>query len=248
VKRVAALYDIHGNVDALEAALKAAVDTQPDTILFGGDLALGPFPREVMDVVMSLGGDTRFIRGNCDRLVVDAYDGRDLAQLPAQVRDAIEWTARQLDARHRDFLDSMSPTATLDVDGMGDVLFCHATPRSDDEIITVRTPADRVQSMVDGVTARTIVCGHTHMQFDRTVNTTRIVNAGSVGMPSGSPGAHWLLLGSDVTHVRTFYDLEHAADKVRRSAYPTADDFAEHSVLRPGSENEMLVRLDPCAP
>ena len=245
MRRIAALYDIHGNIDALEAALKAAGPAHPEAILFGGDLALGPFPREVLDVVMTLGGDTHFIRGNCDRLVVDAYDGGDLGRLPAQVRDAIEWTARQLDTSHRDFLDALALTTTLTVDRMGDVLFCHATPRSDDEIMTVRTPTERVLPMLDGVAARTIVCGHTHMQFDRAVAGRRLVNAGSVGMPHGAPGAHWLILGSDVTHMRTSYDLEDAAEKIRRSGYPMADDFAEHSVLRPTSEEEMLRRFDP---
>jgi Icc-related predicted phosphoesterase len=243
VNRVAALYDIHGNIFALEAALNAVDAAHADTIVFGGDLALGPFPRAVLDSVMTLGGDTRFIRGNCDRLVVDAVDGRDLSKLPPGVRQAIEWTASQIDTQHRDFLDALPLLSTLNVTGVGDVLLCHATPKSDEEIVTVRTPVGRMRPMIEDVTEKTIVCGHTHMQFDRTVGETRIVNAGSVGMPYGTPGAHWLLLGPDVQLMRTGYDLERAAEAVRHSGYPTAEEFAEYSVLRPSSEEEMLRRF-----
>ena len=243
MKRVAALYDIHGNTAALDAALRAATDMHGDTIVFGGDLALGPFPREVLDRVMMLGADSRVIRGNCDRLVVDAYDGRDLSKLPAQIRQVIEWTARQLDATHRDFLAALPLLATLDVDGLGDVLFCHATPRSDDEIMTVRTSPERVRPMIDGTSAKTIVCGHTHMQYDRTIDGKRLINAGSVGMPYGTPGAHWLRLGPDVQLVQTDYDFDDAAHAVRRSAYPDAAQFAEQSIQHPNSEEEMLRRF-----
>ena len=243
MKRIAALYDIHGNIDALRAVLRAVDAEHADGLLFGGDLALGPFPREVLDVVMTLGGDTRFIRGNCDRLVVDAYDGRDLTKLPPPVRETIEWTASRIGAAHRNFLDALPLVATTHVDGLGDVLFCHATPRSDDELITVRTPAERMRPMLDDVLEKTIVCGHTHMQFDRTVAGTRIVNAGSVGMPYGPPGAYWLLLGPAVRLMRTEYDLQNAAESVRHSGYPNAEEFAERSVLRPSSEEEMLGRF-----
>jgi putative phosphoesterase len=243
VKRIAALYDIHGNLSALHAALRAVDDAHVDSVIFGGDLALGPFPREVMDAVMTLDGDIRFIRGNCDRLVVDAYDGRDLSKVPPQIRRAIEWTAGQIDDEHRDFLEALPLTTTLDVESMGNVLFCHATPRSDEELFTVRTPVERMRPMLENVTATTIVCGHTHMQFDRSVDGKRIVNAGSVGMPYGAVGAHWLLLGPGVELVRTEYALEQAADAVRHSGYPGAEEFAERSVLRPASEDEMLRRF-----
>jgi predicted phosphodiesterase len=136
LKSVAALYDIHGNASAFEAAFKVVDAAGVDATLFGGDLALGPFPRMLLDAVMSFGPSSRSIRGNCDRFVVDAFDGRDLSRLPARVRHLMEWTANQLDTRHRDYLASLPETVTLNIDGMGDVLFCHATPRSDEEILT----------------------------------------------------------------------------------------------------------------
>jgi diadenosine tetraphosphatase ApaH/serine/threonine PP2A family protein phosphatase len=84
-----------------------------------------------------------------------------------------------------------------------------------------------------------IVCGHTHMQFDRRVGATRIVNAGSVGMPFGSPGAYWLSLGPDVRLRRTDYDLAAAAERIRKTVYPQAEMFAAQNVLQPPSEAQM---------
>jgi diadenosine tetraphosphatase ApaH/serine/threonine PP2A family protein phosphatase len=85
-----------------------------------------------------------------------------------------------------------------------------------------------------------VVCGHTHMQFDRMIGTTRVVNAGSVGMPFGEPGAYWLLLGPDVELRHTSYDLKRAAERIRQTDYPQAEDFAARYVLQPPSEGEML--------
>ena len=88
--------------------------------------------------------------------------------------------------------------------------------------------------------AALVVCGHTHMQFDRTVGTTRIVNAGSVGMPFGAPGAYWLLLGPGVELRRTTYDLENAATRIRATSYPQAESFAATNVIKPPSEESIL--------
>jgi predicted phosphodiesterase len=246
--RVAALYDIHGNLPALEAALDAVEEAGAETIVVGGDVALGPMARETTDRLIALGARAHYVRGNCDRLVVDAFDGRPLpARLPPSVRETVEWTAAQLGRHHRDFLASFEQTIALAVGGLGGVLFCHATPRSDEEIVTVRTPAERLRPALDGVTQPLVVCGHTHMQFDRTVDGVRLVNAGSVGMPFGPPGAHWLLLGPGVEPRRTDYDLERAAARVRGTSYPGAAEFASRSVLRPPSEDEMLALFEPPA-
>jgi hypothetical protein len=78
------------------------------------------------------------------------------------------------------------------------------------------------------------------MQFDRRLQHLRIVNAGSVGMPFGEPGAYWLLLGPDVQLRRTKYDLTEAAARIRASGYPQADEFAGNNVLRPPPEAQML--------
>jgi diadenosine tetraphosphatase ApaH/serine/threonine PP2A family protein phosphatase len=95
-------------------------------------------------------------------------------------------------------------------------------------------------TIFEGVTAPLVVCGHTHMQFDRSIGDVRVVNAGSVGMPFGDPGAYWLLLGPNVQFRRTAYDLTTAADRIRATDYPGADEFAARNVLSPPLERDML--------
>lgn len=124
--------------------------------------------------------------------------------------------------------------------GLGEVLFCHATPRNDTDIFTRLTPEDRLLPIFAGLGVSTVVCGHTHMQFDRMIGTTRVLNAGSVGMPVGEPGAEWLLLGPDVQFRHTRYDLARAADRIRGTTYPQAEDFALRNVLQSPSERETL--------
>src|SRR5262249_52980565 len=137
-------------------------------------------------------------------------------------------------------LAGWSKTLRLEMPGLGDVLFCHATPRSDNKIFTRLTPEERLLPVFEGLGASMIVCGHTHMQFDRTIGGIRVVNAGSVGMPFGEPGAYWLLLGPDVRLRRTQYDLAEAADRIGGTNYPRAQDFAAQYVLQPRSEGAML--------
>lgn len=128
---------------------------------------------------------------------------------------------------------------------LGRILFCHATARDDNQIFTRETPDERVAGIFAGVRSAVVVCGHTHMQFARHVGDLRIVNAGSVGMPFGEPGAYWLLLDDDVRLRKTSYDLEEAAARVRRTDYPQPDEFAERSILRPPSEATMLAAFAP---
>jgi predicted phosphodiesterase len=137
-------------------------------------------------------------------------------------------------------LASWPETLRVEIPGLGEVLFCHATPRNDIEIFTRLTPEDRLRPIFEPLGVSLVVCGHTHMQFDRTIGTIRVVNAGSVGMPFGEPGAHWLLLGPDVRLRHTSYDLANAAERIRDTSYPHAVEFAARNVLHPPSEGEML--------
>src|SRR5262249_8498307 len=93
--------------------------------------------------------------------------------------------------------------------------------------------------LFDSLGVNLVVCGHTHMQFDRRVGGTRVVNAGSVGMPLGAPGACWALLGPDVELRRTRYDLHAAAERFRPLAYPGARKYAD-DLLDPPDEEKML--------
>ncbi len=231
--KVAAIYDIHGNLPALEAVLKEIQLGSMDLLVVGGDVAAGPMPRETLELLMALNANVVFLRGNADREVVECFDGGGSTSNPlAAAQETCRWTARQLGRQHRDFLDSFVEKSTVTVDGLGDVLFCHGSPRSDEEMITAATPEDRLGPMLVDVEPPVVVCGHTHMQFDRRSHGKRIVNAGSVGMPyAEQPGAYWVWLGPTVEMQRTAYDFEHAADLIRQTGMPGAQEFAAENVL-----------------
>ncbi len=196
--QVAALYDVHGNPSAIDAVLAEVPDEA--TILVGGDVAAGPYPAEALERLRSLGERVRWIRGNADRELRPGEQG--LA--PA---DVIGWVREQLSDEQVAFLHGLPERIELDVDGVGRVLFCHATPQNDTDIFLEDTPEERVAPSFAGVGADLVVCGHTHMQFDREIAGIRVVNAGSVGMPyDDEPGAYWLALGPGAEHRRTAYD------------------------------------------
>lgn len=188
--RVAALYDVEGNIPALEAVLADVEGLQPDAIVFGGDLFCGGQPVEAVDRARSL-PNARFILGNADRL-----DESNVAYQVALLRDD-----------QRDFVAAFPEKLVI-----GDVLYRHGSPRSVDEPVTMLTPDDVLREMLDGVDQRTVVIGHTHTQFDRRVDDYRLINAGSVGAAwEREPGAYWVLL--DNGHVelrRSVYDIEAA--------------------------------------
>lgn len=239
--RIAALYDIHGNLPALEAVLDDVRRARVERIVVGGDVVPGPMVRETLGRLRELDVPVDYLYGNCERAVLAEREGRDSGyKLPADARATVRWTATYLDAAEAAFLATWPKTVRIDIDGIGAVLFCHGTPRDENEIFTNLTPEDIVEPMFDGVTAPLVVCGHTHMQFDRTIGRTRIVNAGSVGMPFQDSGAYWLLLGPGVELRYTGYDLDAAATQIRAANYPDAENFATRYVLQPPSSREML--------
>jgi len=241
--KIAALYDIHGNLPALNVVLEELEDVQPDVIVVGGDVVPGPMLRQSLDRLAQLGDLVRFIRGNGERDVVTAFDGLPFDPiLGEQVRETIRWSARQLEQSRRDFLARWPEQLTLHVEGLGNILFCHATPRNDMDIFTPNTPQERLKSFFSGVEAQIVVCGHTHIQFEMRTGSVRILNAGSVGMPyADRPGAYWLLLDPQgVEFRRTEYDLEAAAQQVRESGYPQAQEFAAENVLKVPTATEAI--------
>jgi putative phosphoesterase len=243
--RVAALYDIHGNLQALEAALADVDDARPDVVLVGGDVVLGPFPRETLELLDELRERVLFIRGNTDRMLIRP-PVEPTAPSPWPERQA--WVRGQLTDEQLARFADLSDTTVIDVDGLGDVLFCHGSPRSDEEIVTRATSPERLSEILSGVQQRLVVCGHTHVQFDRVVGGARVVNAGSIGMPyEDEPGAYWALLGPDVELRRTAYDLERAASAIRSTGFPDAGEFAEEHVLHPASAEEATEQFERMA-
>ena len=239
MQRVAALYDIHGNLPALEAVLEDVRREGVDAIVAGGDVLPGPMPRECLELLYATGIRTEFIHGNGESAVLESLRGGELTAVPEAFRDGIRWNGTQLPNERVATISSWPLTARLEIDGIGSVLFCHATPRNDTEIFTKLSPPERIRTMFAGVNAAIVVCGHTHMQFDLTVDDLRILNAGSVGAPFADAGAYWALLGPDIQLRRSPYDIEAAASLIRRSEFPGAARFAD-SVVRSHPESEML--------
>jgi len=226
--RVAALADVHGNLPALEAVLVQVAHEDPDLIVFCGDVASGPMPAETIDLLMTIPG-ARFVSGNADRGLVEEFDGKQPSQFPGPFA---EWCAKQIDRSRRDFLAGYEKTVSVDdVDGVGRVLFCHAVPHDDATVFTKETSDERVSELLAGVDADLVVCGHTHMQFDRTVGRLRVINAGSVGMTYGAPGACWAMLGPGVQLRHNDYDREGAARRIRAKDWSYAEEFARDNVI-----------------
>ncbi len=238
--RVAAIYDIHGNLPALEAVLAEIRRSRVDLIVVGGDVLPGPLPEETLARLRGLDIPARFIHGNGDRVVLAQAAGRELPDLPEGRRLVARWVASRISPEHQAWMASWPDTLQIEIPPLGQVLFCHATPRNDTDVFTRLTPDERLAPVLAGVTASLVVCGHTHMQFDRRVGATRVVNAGSVGQPHGEPGAYWLLLGPRVSFQHTLYDLDQAAIRIRASGYPEGEYFAAHNILNPPTEKEML--------
>jgi predicted phosphodiesterase len=238
--RVAALYDIHGNLPALEAVLTEIYQVGVDRVVVGGDIVPGPMPRETLACLLDLKIPVQFIYGNGEVAVLEQMAGRDPAAVPEAYRPIIAWTAQQLLLEHAQLMASWPKTLRLEIPELGEVLFCHGTPRNENECFTRLTPDDRLLPIFEGINSAVVVCGHTHMQFDRRIGETRVVNASSVGMPFGKPGADWLLLGPGIELRHTSYDLESGANRIRQTNYPHAEEFATRNVLQPPSEEEML--------
>ncbi len=238
---VAVLSDIHGVLPALEAVLAEPDVRAADVVVLTGDMATGPQPVPTLDLLTSLGDRVQWVQGNCEReLVTQARDPAVTTAFPVS-----DWAARQLRPDHVELLDRLPATRTLDVRGFGDVLFCHATPRDDEEMVFVDSDLATWAEVLEGVPdrIRTIVCGHTHMPFVRLADRRTIVNAGSVGMPYGTTGAaQWALLANGAIQLRrTEFDREAACAAIEAdSAFPEVAEWTDHFVRDPPSDGDAL--------
>jgi predicted phosphodiesterase len=202
-------------------------------------------PRECLDALLGLDIPVQFIHGNGDRESLAHLSGREMTTVPEPFRGPVIWAAEQLGQKYRPILASWPLSLSVDIPSLGVVFFCHSTPRNDVEIFTRLTPEEVLKPLFEGLGAQVVVCGHTHMQFDRMVGSVRVVNAGSVGMPFGEPRADWLMLGPDIELRHTSYDLATAAERIRATQYPEANEFATNYVLTPPTEADMLERFAP---
>ena len=238
--RIAALYDIHGNLPALEAVLAEIQQEAFDGIVIGGDAVVGPMPSRTLSLLQRLTVPTYFIHGNAESEVLRLLAGSADRRLPAPVEEVTRWVAHQLTPEQIQFLSSWQMTQILEIDGWGQVLFCHASPRNDRDVFTRLTSTEKLLPLFDELAASLVVCGHTHMQFDRTIGSLRLVNAGSVGMPFGKTGADWLMIDEKLVFRHTDYNLAQAAERIRQTDYPQAGDFAANNVLHSPTEADAL--------
>ncbi|AXH89631.1 metallophosphoesterase family protein [Micromonospora aurantiaca] len=240
--RVAVLSDIHGVLPALEAVLAEPDVAAADLIVLTGDLAAGPQPVEVLDRLAALGDRACWVGGNADRELVQARAGRSS---PIAVSN---WAAGQLRDDQVARLAALPPSVTLPVTDLGDVLFCHDTPRDDEEVVLVDSRLDRWAEVFAGLPAEigTVVCGHTHMPFTRLADRRLVVNPGSVGMPYGGAGAWWALLGPGVQLRRTRFDVDAACARVAaESTFPDAAAWADEYVRSRHSDADALTVFAP---
>jgi len=215
--RVAALYDIHGMPWPLEAVLAEVESERVDVVVFGGDFVCGPYPRRTLELVRSVEGGL-FVRGNCER-------------------KANEEVRAELDDAEIGSLVELPMTVTVE-----GVLYCHSTPDDDSTIVSAETPDDAVVDLFRSASARTVVIGHTHHQFDRRVGDTRVVNAGSVGMPyEGEVAAFWAVIEDGEPGFRkTSFDVERAIAEIEASTWPPAAEFvAENLRMAPARDEAM---------
>jgi putative phosphoesterase len=206
---LALLYDVHGNLLALEAVLADAEAAGADRFLLGGDYAVaGGWPRETVERLKQL--DARWIRGNADRWLVDAPDA------PEPMVPVIERAREALGDELVAELAALPPTTTE-----GNVLYCHGSPGSDMKSF-LPEPSEADAELLLGTEAERVVFGHTHLAFARPgPGGIELVNPGSVGLPwDGDHRSGYALVQDDgrVEQRRVAYDWRKAAAAVRERA------------------------------
>jgi predicted phosphodiesterase len=238
------LSDIHGVLPALEAVLGEPDVAAADLVVLTGDLAAGPQPAETIDALRDLGDRAVWVRGNADRELV-AYRTGEQSSIPDPIAP---WAAEQLRPDQLDLLAGLPLSATVEIGGLGSVVFCHATPRDDEEVVLVDSRPDRWTEVFAGLdtSVRAVVCGHTHMPFTRLADRRLVVNPGSVGMPYGGAGAHWALLGPGVELRVTTFDIDKACDRIAaESGYSEAREWADYYVRSTASDLDALTAFAP---
>lgn len=242
VERIAVLSDTHGVLSCLDAVLAEPDVESADTVVVTGDIAAGPQPTQVLDRLLELGDRVRLVRGNADRDLVTAARG---GQPPEGTPPVDLWAAAQLSDAHVELLAGLEHPVTLDLDGVGEVLFCHGTPRDDNEVVLVDTRPSRWAEVLKDVpdTVKIVCCGHTHVPFARLMDRRWIINSGSTGMPYGSTGVPWALLDSRGIQLRsTAIEPRHvAASIVSGSEFPAVEDWVQTYVLAPPSDLDALL-------
>ncbi|CAG9000270.1 MAG: hypothetical protein CENE_02264 [Candidatus Celerinatantimonas neptuna] len=242
--RIASIYDIHANPFALDAVIQDIKTHHVDLIVVGGDVIAGPLPGKTLAQLQQLAVPAQFILGNAENECLRYLSGKPIGELSSHSELVTRWVAAQLSDADQQWIRQWLTTWSIQTDPLGTLLFCHATPKSDTEIVTRLTCDEKIAAQLVEPPASVIICGHTHMPFERTVCTTRWINSGSVGMPFGKAGADWLLIDNGIHFMHTDYDTNHAALAMQHTDYPDIQAFIEHNILSVPSENEALQFLE----
>lgn len=244
MRSVAVLSDVHGVLPVLDAVLAEPDLQRCDRVVITGDHVAGPQPVAVLDRYATLGEKVILVRGNADREVLAAAEDPSPDSPPESV-----WAAAQLDADHRAVLSALPHPVTLQVDGFGPVVFCHGTPRDDNEVVLVDTRLEKWSEVLADLPAEvaTVVCGHTHMPFVRLVDRRLVINPGSIGMPYGRPGGNWAILEDGNVSLRhTPVDLAAVRRQVvASSSYPEVESWVADYLSDAISDTEAIAAFGP---
>jgi putative phosphoesterase len=229
--RLALIADVHGNVEALDAALKDIKSHRPDRIAIAGDLVMnGPRPAETLARIRALAADGALvIQGNTDIAVADGDYAAAfpwMEDVPASQRAAAEWAREQLSDEDLEFLRSLPAERRVSTNEEL-ILVCHASPGSQTQGLPTDLDPSVTVERVTRTDARVICCGHTHVAEVRDLGRRLIVNPGSCGYAfDGDASACWALVTVDddgepaAQLFRPRYDAQAASDEVSARGLP----------------------------
>lgn len=245
--KIACLFDIHGNWPALHWVLTELSQLNIDQIIVGGDIVSGPMPKETMETLFQIKDKIIWIGGNGDDDVLAALSNQPFNKnLSEYGRIVSMWVAHKLGPEFEIFLKGLPIRYNLFTAEYGRMCFCHATPESKEEIFTPATNEAIMKELFKRIDYDIVICGHTHIQFERVVNSVRILNAGSVGMPfSGHHGADWILITSEgIAFKNTQYDNLKAREILARTNYPNITNFIDQNIIHTHDQAQMINYLE----
>lgn len=224
--KIAVLSDIHGNMDALEEVLKDLKKERCEKVFVLGDYAMaGPEPETVVNWAYAKIDDPTYslIQGNTDLMIADYTPElrQKMEGVAPVMAEALSDDVVQLNQNQKEFLKNLPSKLEIEIEGVK-FLLVHGSPRRNNEDILPDTPVKQVETMIDGVNADVVLCGHTHIPCGfQTASRKTVVNVGSVGRPfTPEPKACYLVItvsnGKCIfNHKFVEYNKERAALKLR---------------------------------
>lgn len=237
VDSVAVLTDIHGNLPALQAALRRIEELGIESVFCGGDLVgYGPHPNEVCALIAERGIPT--IYGNYDYAIARELEDCGCAYVTQHDRElgrrSVDWTLAHTSQESKDFMRGLPFDLRFPVGGI-DVHLVHGSPRKVNEYLFEDKPASLYERLAAAESDPVLVFGHTHKPWAREYGGVLFVNCGSVGKPKdGDPRGAFAVLtpngeSVDVSIERIAYDADAVAAEVRAAGLP--GEFADKLLL-----------------